>query len=267
MTDKEAVNEKEELRSFIIDQGNLNETDADIYLYLLYNPPSTTKDIMNNIGKTNSPVHNSLKKLEQMGFIDRHITEGRRKQGGILYKPNDPEITLKRYITDHEVSIKKIKIAIDHYHEKNEVEQGKSINEINNEDNHGLWMKKSKRVAMLDIRDRISKSNKSILLFGNDCTWLSDILQEIRDAAKRNIEIKVVGKFNTEEGREAETTLKELKLSSLVKTKIKFLPFFLIDGKILYVIYRNKINYFPLCITNDYWVERFKNIFKNFVVS
>ena len=252
------------ITSFARRYGGLNKSDIQIYLAML--KTGTNLDAKTVIGithKARNTVHLSLKRLLQAGLISEHVTTGKRRSLPKLYFAVNPSVAMKQYMDKSKKDFEKFRTAIDTI--EIGIEHGPDLDTSYMGTDGGLWLNISRDVSIEQVRKDIAGAKRKIYVFGRDCSWRVHILEELKNASERGIEVKIIGDFNDKAGKKIQKEFSEAGLVNLTSTKLNFLPFCLIDDERLILVYEAVAKgdkHICLNVENGYWIERFKNLFE-----
>lgn len=257
------MEELDVIATFIGKYGSLSKTDVEIYLAILKNGNSmSASDIMAFTNKGKNTVYPSLKKLRRAGFIDRGMTTGKRKSSPRIIRVVTPSIIMKQFIELGKKEEKAFRKAMDNIDMG--IEENSTANASYLEADGGLWTNISKDISVKSVQKKIEGAKHKICLLGRDCDWSGHVLQELKDASKRGVDVRIIGNFNCQKSKDVFKGFINAGFSEPTNTKLDFVPFCIIDDEYLILAYEIKPdNHVCLNVENIYWIRKFKSLFEN----
>jgi len=244
------------LKKFLAASGTLDESDATIYALGLKKGTITSSDAAEATGLRQTTSGGRLKRLASKGFFEvtPHVGETPASGRGYprKYRVVHPRIVLKDLFDMFETLLPKMDIIDQHL----EV-QAESTSEEGN-----LWLLRPQRVALRRGSVMLRGAERSIKIYGHDCTWCNgkNIMNALKDAAAKGILVQVLA---TNPDKKVTKVLMSIK-AELYVLDFPGIPFCLVDDSILIMPRKEGTlqTQYSLIFTNDkYMVEHFGKLY------
>ena len=250
-------NEKNPFATFkelLISSGVLTEKDAEIYIAIIYMGQACATDVHKRLVqktkfKTIAPqtVYKLLENLRTKGFIKGTVSSGRRAHSK-MFTANPPEEPLEAYFNANDKLRDATNDAVALF-EKTYEAKGNKDNDQN------LWVSEPHKTAIREGTKILQSAEKSILMYSNNYSWIQheQIADVLREKMADGIRVSLLG------APAADSVKGDLACFNKIRreTSIPCMPYCLVDGKHLLMVFNEGSDAKLLATRNKYMVDHY----------
>lgn len=178
----------------LLREFGLTEYEIRAFVTLLKIKTATAEQI-SGAGRIPLPrVYDTLTELKKKGFVLESKTRPKK------FKPTSPERALNNLIKIKRVNFEEqIKILENNIKKVNEslseiepIETPKEIEIFTT-----IWSTENRRNVIKSLNEQLDSAKKNVICFAGDFSWFPESIESMKNALKRNVEVKVLaGKLN-----------------------------------------------------------------------
>lgn len=245
---------RENVKRFFVEKKLMKDNEAEVYTELWVKGDRTISQLSDDLDIHRNTVDNVKKSLLKKGFIDEAPGEGDKKKTPQYFRAENPTVIIESHFMK---DVKEICAVIDQMQGDLEVDGERNASK---KAENWLFIKHKQKISLATITRKIANAKKSVMLYGTDCDFASQILDTLK-GKNGSIDIQVMGTFKGANGKAAKAKLRDAGIKTII-TSMEFVPFCIIDdSEVMFGVEKMPSKYYCIFINNEYAVRRFISLF------